>query len=139
MDRLPEVYHTRLAFVILCKTDIHLKAYLLHEKTDQSKIEIKKTLIPAFKDSEELILIILEICRHTISRYNGPLMLLHPRGLVIYFYLTDRKLMGSALVNDRERKGLDTFRAIEPATVAVRLLLEVLAGLDINDRRRQFE
>ena len=139
MDRLPEVNHIRLTFVILCKTDIHLEAYLLHEETDKSKIEVKKTLMPAFKDSEELILIIFEICRHAISRHNGPLMLLHPRGLVIYLYLTDRQLMGSALMNDRERKGLDTFRAIEPATVAVRLLLEVLAGLDINDRRRQFE
>jgi hypothetical protein len=119
MDDLPKVFHLRFTLIVLRQTKIDLDAGLLYKEAYQSEVEVEKTLMSTFKDSEKFILVIIEICRHAICRDYGSLMLLDPWRLVVNLYFSDWYLMGATLMNDRERKGLDTFRSVESAAVAV--------------------
>ena len=139
MDDLAQVLHLRFTFIILRQAQIHLDAGLIYKEPYQSKVKVKKTLMTSFKNGEQLILIIIELCRHSVCRDNRPFVLLNPWGLVINLYLCDRYLMRSAFMQYRKRKHLYAFCSIESASVSIRLLLKILAGLDINDRRRQLE
>ena len=63
MNSLPEILHLRLTLIVLRHTQINLDAGLLDKETYQSKIQVKKALMTAFQNSEQFILIIIEIRR----------------------------------------------------------------------------
>ena len=102
MDDLPEILHLRFALIVFRQTQIDLDSCLFNKEAYQSQVKVKKTLMTALQDSEQFILIVIEICRHSVCRDNRPFVLLHPWGLVIDLYLSDRNLMRSSFMKYRK-------------------------------------
>ena len=83
-------------------TQIHGKTGLLYKEPDYGKVQIKQTLRPPVKQSEKVILVILEKSRCPIGGRYRPLMSGDPVLSVVDFYISYRDLMRSVLMHYRK-------------------------------------
>ena len=62
MDYFSKIIHLRFTLIILRQAQIHLDAGLFYKEPYQSKVQVKKTFMTCFKNGEQFILIVIEIC-----------------------------------------------------------------------------
>ena len=62
MDDFTQVLHLRFALIVFRQTQVNLDASLLYKEAYQSKVKVKKTFMTSFKNGEQFILIVIEIC-----------------------------------------------------------------------------
>ena len=133
MNHLSKILTVSLLDIVLSKSEIHLETDLLYEETQKCEIKIKQLLWLTVENGEQFILVIIEVCRHSICRNDGSLVLKNPRLRIVNSDVRNRLLVGASIVKNRKGKSLHSVCSIESAAVSVGLLLEILAGLDIND------
>lgn len=126
-----------VARVVSCGPQVHGYACLFDEEAYDVHVQVEEPFVPPVENGEKFVLIVLEIGGCHVCRCDGPLVLLEPRLGPVNLDFRYRLLMGPAFMNDGEGECLYSVSSIEAASVAVGLLLEVLAGFYINDGRRQ--
>ena len=105
-----------------------------NEEADKLHIQLPERPRAGVQDGEKRVAVILEERRGHIGRVDAALGLAHPGSAVVHLDLGNRDAEGAPDVAHRETQGLDAVLGVDVAAVAVRLLLVILAGLDINRR-----
>ena len=100
--------------------------------TTAPRIEIPESRDSGRKDGVNVILVVLEVGRCAVGRFDGPPSLLNPLIFIIHPNLCNGSMEDIAVVDNRHRDSLRAVCRCYDAAVAVTLLLEILVRLKVN-------